>query len=126
MIPPLTRRGQARIAVELETALNAGNSRTREPAKDSNCGGGGEYSPGRLPILHVVTFPRLTINHVLVLFGVSTTPAGLEFQCYDPNICEKPLLLTYEQAGRTFIYPRTHYFPGGQVNVYEIYRGLFL
>jgi hypothetical protein len=104
MILPFTRSGQAGTAVELETALAA----------------------GRLPIIHVVTFPRLTINHVVLIFGVSATDAGLEFHCYDPNICEKPILLAYDRAGRTFIFPRTHYFPGGKVNVYEIYQGLFL
>jgi hypothetical protein len=104
MILPFTRRGQARMVVDLQKAL----------------------ASGHLPIIHVVTFPRLTINHVLLIFGVSTAGAGFEFHCYDPNICEKPLVLVYDQAGRTFIFPRTHYFPGGKVNVYEIYRGLFL
>jgi hypothetical protein len=104
MILPFTRGGQAGMAVELQKALAA----------------------GRLPIIHVVTFPRLTINHVLLIFGVSSATGGLEFKCYDPNICEKPLVLSYDQAGRTFIYPRTHYFPGGRVNAYEIYCGLFL
>ena len=104
MIAPFTRRGQARMAGSLETAL----------------------ANRRLPIIHVVTFPQLTINHVLLIFGVTATKGGLEFQCYDPNMCEKPLVLEYEQTGRTFIYPRTHYFPGGNVNVYEIYCGWFL
>ena len=104
MILPFTRRGQARMVADLQKALAA----------------------GRLPIIHVVTFPRLTINHALLIFGVSTGSAGLEFHCYDPNNCDKPLILVYDQAGRTFIFPRTHYFPGGRVNVYETYRGLFL
>ncbi|HUD45637.1 MAG TPA: hypothetical protein VMR33_02350 [Candidatus Baltobacteraceae bacterium] len=104
MILPFTRRGQARMAGDIQEAL----------------------ASGRLPIIHVVTFPRLTINHVLLIFGVSTAGGGLEFHCYDPNICEKPLILVYDSAGRTFIFPRTHYFPGGKVNVYEIYRGWFL
>jgi hypothetical protein len=104
MILPFTRRGQAEMATELQRGL----------------------ASGRLPIVHVVTFPRLTINHVLLIFGVSASGGGLEFHCYDPNICEKPLTLIYDQASRAFIFPRTHYFPGGKVNVYEIYRGLFL
>ena len=104
MILPFTRRGQAKMAADLQKAPGSGG----------------------LPIIHVVTFPRLTINHVLLIFGVSAGSAGLEFQCYDPNICEKPLILRYENAGRTFIFPRTHYFPGGKVNAYEIYRGWFL
>ena len=104
MILPFTRSGQARMVADLETALGA----------------------GRLPIIHVVTFPRLTINHSVLIFGASTTGNGVEFHCYDPNICEKPLNLLFDHPGRTFIFPRTHYFPGGKVNAYEIYRGLFL
>jgi hypothetical protein len=104
MILPFSRRGQAQTAAQLQEVL----------------------APGGLPIIHVVTFPRLTINHVLMLFGASQTGRALEFHCYDPNICEKPLLLVYDRAERTFIFPRTHYFPGGKVNAYEIYRGLFL
>jgi hypothetical protein len=101
MVAPFTRGGQARTAAQLETAI------------------------ARLPIVHVVTFPHVTINHVLLIFGVSATASGLEFRCYDPNICEKPILLRYDRASRTFIYPRTHYFQGGKVNVYEVYRGWF-
>jgi hypothetical protein len=104
MVLPFTRNGQAAMAAELQKRV----------------------SSGRLPIIHVVTFPRLTINHVLLMFGVSAADGGLEFQCYDPNICEKPLRLVYDQVARAFIFPRTHYFQGGTVNVYEIYRGMFL
>jgi hypothetical protein len=103
MILPFTRGGQSRVAAGLQSALAA----------------------GRLPIIHVVTFPRLTINHVLMVFGGSTSGEVVEFQCYDPNICEKPIILMYNRAERTFIFPRTHYFPGGKVNAYEIYCSLF-
>ncbi len=104
MILPFTRGGQARMALDLQKAL----------------------ASRRLPIIHVVTFPRLTINHVLLIFAVFSSSAGVEFHCYDPNICEKPLVLVYDNSRRTFTFPRTHYFPGGRVNVYEIYRGWFL
>ncbi len=104
MVMPFTRCGQAKTVEELQKSLAA----------------------GQFPIIHVVTFPRLTINHALMIFGVSAASAGLEFHCYDPNICEKPLILAYDRAKRTFIFPRTHYFPGGMVNCYEIYCGMFL
>src|SRR5665213_1047536 len=74
-----------------------------------------------LPIAHIVTFPRLTINHAVLLFGATAN----EFQAYDPNICDKPLTLVYDPARRCFEFPRTHYFAGGRVNAYEIYRGWF-
>jgi hypothetical protein len=78
---------------------------------------------GRLPIVHVVTFPSLTINHVVMLLGSAEANGKIEFRCYDPNICEAPITLTFDRTQRRFIFPRTHYFPGGPVNAYEIYRG---
>jgi hypothetical protein len=104
MILPFTRRHQNGMAAHLQKALRC----------------------ARLPIMHIVTFPSLTINHVLMIFDVRETRTGLEFQCYDPNICEKPLLLQFDDDRQTFVFPRTHYFPGGKVNAYEIYCGLFL
>ncbi|HWD18926.1 MAG TPA: hypothetical protein VHB20_06575 [Verrucomicrobiae bacterium] len=80
---------------------------------------------GRLPIIHIATFPSLTINHALMLFAFAETSAGVEFQAYDPNICERPLVLHYDRAARYFQFPRTHYFPGGPVNAYEIYCDAF-
>jgi hypothetical protein len=104
MILPFTRHGQMQMAARLQNAVNL----------------------RRQPIVHIVTFPSLTINHVLMIFDARQTPNGFEFQCYDPNICEKPLLLQFDRAGQTFIFPQTHYFLGGKVNAYEIYCGLLL
>ncbi|HEY3852812.1 MAG TPA: hypothetical protein VGO67_00300 [Verrucomicrobiae bacterium] len=104
MVLPITRNHQVKMAAQLQKAL----------------------AVGRLPIIHVVTFPRLTINHALMTFAASPVEGSLEFHCYDPNICAHPLTLRYDNASRTFIFPRTHYFPGGKVNVYEIYCSLCL
>jgi hypothetical protein len=79
----------------------------------------------QLPIVHVVTFPRLTINHAVMLFAATTTNQGTEFQAYDPNICAQPLTLVYDAARRCFEFSRTNYFAGGRVNAYEIYSGWF-
>jgi hypothetical protein len=78
---------------------------------------------GRLPIVHVLRFPQLTINHALLLFGVQETAGAVEFRAYDPNIPEREITLTYDHALRTFTLPPLHYFVGGRVDVYEIYRG---
>ncbi|HEY3913833.1 MAG TPA: hypothetical protein VGN61_05030 [Verrucomicrobiae bacterium] len=104
MVLPFSRRNQIQTAARLQNAVQS----------------------GRQPIVHIVTFPRLTINHVLMIFDARQTPEGFEFQCYDPNICEKPLLLKFDRARQTFIFPRTYYFLGGPVNAYEIYCGLLL
>lgn len=79
----------------------------------------------RAPIVHLVRFPQLTINHGLVLFDCRPTAAAVHFSAYDPNVPARPAELTYERATRTFFYPRNHYWAGGAVDVIEIYRGWF-
>jgi hypothetical protein len=76
------------------------------------------------PVVHVVRFPQLTINHGIVLFDATQTPDEIIFSAYDPNNPAKPVPLTYHRATRTFTYPTNDYFPGGKVNIYEVYYGL--
>ena len=78
---------------------------------------------GALPIVHVLRFPQLTINHTLLLLGALETPGAIEFRAYDPNLPEREVPLTFERATRTFTLPSLPYFAGGRVDVYEIYRG---
>ncbi len=66
MIFPFSRAHQARTAAALAAALKQ----------------------NRLPIVHLVKFPALTINHCIVLFGATETGAGWEFESYDPNNAE--------------------------------------
>ena len=75
------------------------------------------------PIVHLFRFPRVTINHGIVLFGVSETEQAVEFDAYDPNIPEHPAKLIYERAARAFYFPKAHYWAGGRVSVIEVYRG---
>lgn len=82
-----------------------------------------ELQHGALPIVHVLRFPQLTINHTLLLFGAQETSQAIEFHAYDPNVPERPVMLTYDRTTRTFTLPPLHYFAGGRVDVYEIYRG---
>jgi hypothetical protein len=99
MIFPITRSHQAETGKELVTRL-----------KD------------RGPLLvHAFCFPKLTINHALLLFDAKETDTEIHFATYDPNDPSKPGLLTFDRAGRTFILPANAYFPGGPVDVYEIY-----
>jgi hypothetical protein len=78
---------------------------------------------GRQPIVHVFRFPKVTINHGIVLYAVTETPVGLRFSAYDPNVPAHPAELSYERARRTFLLPRNHYWAGGRVEVVEAYRG---
>ncbi len=82
--------------------------------------------PSRIaPIIHLVRFPQLTINHGMVLFDFVETEASIRFAAYDPNIPDHPAELTYDREGRTFFLPPNHYWAGGRVDVVEVYRGWF-
>jgi hypothetical protein len=73
-------------------------------------------------VVHVVRFPQLSINHGLVVFDAQPDATEIRFTIYDPNSPEKPGALTYDRASRTFYLPANAYFPGGRVDVYEIYH----
>jgi hypothetical protein len=81
-----------------------------------------EIASGRAPIIHVLRFPQLTINHALLVFAAQRTNDGIHFSTYDPNLPQEPSSLFYSAASRTFDLPRNIYWPGGRVDVYETYR----
>ncbi len=78
-----------------------------------------------LPIVHLVKFPALTVNHAIILFGVTETGRGWEFESYDPNNSERPERLTFDRAAQTFFLPPNSYWPGGGLNVSHISRSEF-
>ena len=100
MVFPVPRRHQEREARRLERSLCA----------------------GRTPVVHLFRFPRITINHGVVLFGASASERGIEFEAYDPNIPDRPVRLTFERDRSTFSLPHTHYWAGGPLNVIETFR----
>jgi hypothetical protein len=100
MVFPIARAHQTRTAARLVTALEKNIS----------------------PIIHLVKFPSLTINHGMVLFDAVATRNGVEFSAYDPNSPWQPVKLTFDRAGKTFSLPPNRYWPGGELNVIEIYR----
>ena len=99
MIFPFSRHQQARVADSLTQHLARGD----------------------LLVVHVVRFPQLTINHAVVLFDFNSDENQIAFQMYDPNHPARPELLTYDRASRTFNMPANDYFPGGRVDIYEVY-----
>jgi hypothetical protein len=101
MIFPFSRRNQEGVMRQLRESLAA----------------------GRPPIVHVLRFPDITMNHMVVVYAVQETPAEVRFLAYDPNDADRPVVLAYDRVARTFSYPRTPYFPGGLVRAYEIYDG---
>jgi hypothetical protein len=78
---------------------------------------------GGVPIVHLFRFPRITINHGLVLFAVAESEREIQFEAYDPNIPAHPVKLTYDRARREFRFPPACYWGGGAVSVMEIFRG---
>jgi hypothetical protein len=79
---------------------------------------------GHPPIVHVLRFPRITINHTLLIHGAESTATEVHFFAYDPNRPDRTLVLRYDREQASFLFPRTRYFLGGRVSVYEIYDGL--
>jgi hypothetical protein len=78
------------------------------------------------PIIHLVKFPALTINHGMILFDVVEAGGNLEFSACDPNDPEKPARLKFDRAAGKFFLPANSYWAGGELDVIEIYRGWFL
>jgi hypothetical protein len=83
-----------------------------------------ELARGELPVVHVLRFPALTLNHLVLVYAVERTAAELRFSIYDPNEAEKPLALVYDRGARVFVFPQTPYYPGGPVRVYEVYDAI--
>jgi hypothetical protein len=100
MVIPFSRRSQARTAAHLVEALDR-----RRP-----------------PILHLVRFPHITINHAVLVYDYEDDGEVIRFLAYDPNAPSGPAVLTYDRASRTFELGRNAYFKGGRVDAYEIYH----
>jgi hypothetical protein len=80
-----------------------------------------DLKDNRPPVVHVINFPSLNINHALLLFGFEESDKEIRFATYDPNDPVNPTTLTYDRAARTFQLPYNAYFPGGNVDIYEVY-----
>jgi hypothetical protein len=100
MVFPISRAHQVQTAAGLVTRLEAGRS----------------------PIIHLVTFPSLTINHSMVVIAAAPSQAGVDFSAYDPNQPAQPVTLSFDRVKQTFSLPENRYWAGGRLNVIEIYR----
>ncbi|PWU14252.1 MAG: hypothetical protein C5B50_17745 [Verrucomicrobia bacterium] len=99
MVFPFTHHEQQHMAEQLVTHLQAG-----------------------FPlVVHVVSFPNLTINHTVLVFAATETARQIEFKTYDPNLPTKPQTLLFDRAERSFSLHANDYFPGGKVKAYELY-----
>ena len=74
-----------------------------------------------LTLVHLFRFPRITINHGIVLYGMSESERQVEFEGYDPNIPEHPVKLIYEREQDEFTFAANRYWGGGPLKVVEIF-----
>lgn len=100
MVIPLSRRHQAATAERLVAALAA----------------------NRPPIIHLIRFPHIRINHALMLYDYQRSAGAIRFTAYDPNAPDAPAHVHFDPTTRTFTFDRNTYFDGGRVDVYEIYH----
>jgi hypothetical protein len=79
----------------------------------------------RPPIVHLIRFPRITINHAVLIYDAKDTGAEIRYAVYDPNEPDEPTELVFDKKARTFNFAANRYFVGGPLNVYEIFRDAF-
>jgi hypothetical protein len=72
-------------------------------------------------IVHLFRFPRITINHGIVLYDFTETDDKISFTAYDPNLPEHPVELLYEKKLRAFTFAPNIYWGGGVLSVMEIF-----
>jgi hypothetical protein len=72
-------------------------------------------------LVHLFRFPRITINHGIVLYGFIETEQNIEFTAYDPNLPAHPVKLIYEKKRRAFTFAPNIYWGGGVLSVMEIF-----
>lgn len=104
MVFPISRKHQQWTVTRLLAALKQGVS----------------------PIIHLVKFPALTINHGMIVFAVTETGDGYEFSACDPNNSEQPARLAFDRATQTFSLPANRYWAGGDLNIIEIYQSWWM
>jgi hypothetical protein len=101
MVFPFGRRGQEREAATLAAGVR----------------------DGRAPVVHLVDFPGLKVNHAAVLCDVRQEGVDWLFQMYDPNTPAVPVELRFDGTRRRFVMAPAPYFVGGDIDVYEVYSG---
>jgi hypothetical protein len=79
---------------------------------------------GELFIAFLTTYPRLSINHSVLIYKRKSSgpnPGIDHYLVYDPNHPESPRELTWSARDRAFSYQKDWDFIGGFVRVYQVY-----
>jgi len=72
-------------------------------------------------LVHLFRFPRITINHGIVLYGFTESGQNIEFEVYDPNIPAHPVKLVFDRQKQAFTFAPNCYWGGGVLSVMEIF-----
>ena len=81
-------------------------------------------SHGDLFVGYLSTYPKLSINHAVLVYARKKSVPGDELEhylAYDPNRAEEPRELTWSPRERAFAYQKDIDFIGGFVRVYQSY-----
>jgi hypothetical protein len=81
-------------------------------------------SRGGLFVGYLSTYPKLSINHAVLVYARNKNVPGDELEhylAYDPNHAEAPRELTWSPRERAFAYQKDIDFIGGFVRVYQSY-----
>jgi hypothetical protein len=81
-------------------------------------------SRGDLFVAFLTTYPKLSINHAVLVYGRKKNHSRDELEhyfVYDPNHAEAPRELTWSPHERAFAYQKDIDFVGGFVRVYQAY-----
>lgn len=79
---------------------------------------------GDLFVGYLSTFPKLSINHAVLVYGRKPSHSRTEIEhyfVYDPNHAEAPRELTWSPWDGAFSYQKDIDFVGGFVHVYQAY-----
>ncbi|MFN2542806.1 MAG: hypothetical protein ABR514_11665 [Chthoniobacterales bacterium] len=75
-------------------------------------------------VAYLTTYPRLSINHGVLIYARKNSPPGSDtdrYFVYDPNHRDGPRELTWSAREHTFAYQKDVDFVGGAVRVYQCY-----
>jgi len=81
-------------------------------------------SRGDVFVAYLSTYPKMSINHSVLIYGRKKSHPGDELEryfVYDPNHAEAPRELTWSPRERAFAYQKDIDFIGGFVRVYQTY-----
>ncbi len=84
-------------------------------------------SRGDLFVGYLSTYPKLSINHAVLVYAREKRRPGDELEhylVYDPNHAEAPRQLTWSPRERAFSYQKDIDFIGGFVRAYQAYGNL--